>query len=382
MWKINDLKTKVISACLILYFLLFLIGYLAGTGFNFKFIDNGLQTVKFSGNENMNKEGSLFYWLYVFEVLGKELQVSGVESAIINAYISNVYSRISDESQANLAMYRFLLRRFPHSEIYLKSSLGKLTDVDKNLSADSLKILNTFVDKFERESQEVYIKNNAFKATGYWRIQIKTGEPRKPEMPGAGVYSRFLVDDSFVPLLSKPGYVINSNILNNEITLMKKKLVGITRSEEKSKLENVLFWNAGRGSQSLSYIWQKILADHSDGDIENEQRKLAEIIADTYIISYQEKYKFQTQRIDQIIKGVDFPVKVPKSPGFPSDIAAVCTVSYFFLKDHDLKNKAIYKKNYDKCIQSRMDLGLDFSEDVKYGKILGEQIYDHVKDKL
>lgn len=315
-------------------------------------------------------QNELFYWFTVFEILSKELQISAVENSQIYAYIANIYLEISKTSktQADLAIYRFLYKQYPHSELYLKQKFLESKSVDDTLTKDSLSALNKFSEKFNKDILRVSISDNVFKENGTWKLIGGIGEPRKAEMPGAFNFSRWTLDDKFEYKLRSPEYV-----KNNE----SQKIPNYNQDEK----VNILFWNAGRGGQSLSYIWQKILIENTQETdklkILNKQKQLAELIADGYTITFTAKYNFQTLRPDQkdpLLKSV---VKTPKSPSFPSEHAVICTLASLYLKDMDVGSGDIYEKQKLSCLQSRENIGVDFKEDLEYGMLLGEQVYNY-----
>ena len=338
------------------------------------------------------QESQLFYWYSVLNVISKELQIGNVENAVIQSRIGHLYLDVfeaSGKEEANVAVYRFFKKFFIHTDLFFVHSLENVGLKDRNLSKKTLEILNKYTEEFEKEKQKVGVANNIYSPTGKWKLTQRVGEAKKADTPGAKYFKKNFDYVNFNYSLVEPKYNYDKNNLIKELNILENNLQ--KRVEDNSDgqiLENVLFWNAGRGAQSLAYVWQKVIYENNVSNIK-KQVFLADVIADAYIFTFENKYKFQSLRPENYLENdktngfVNLKsniVKTLKSPGFPSEQGVICSVTYGVLKNIDTRNENIYKNIKDECLEGRKYAGVEFEIDITEGGKFGSELSRFILD--
>ncbi|HEV8601149.1 MAG TPA: FG-GAP-like repeat-containing protein [Patescibacteria group bacterium] len=335
--------------------------------------------------------GSRKWMNYAMSIVKRE-SLDRPTAARFYSYVASVYADVlkaADAQDANLATAEIINILIPGFEEGTKSVFPVLNG-KKNLSKPAEQILEKYKtriasDNFSlRQNKKIpegkdkwYVRNgkiDASVAAGNWEpwILAKNEQLDVPQPPESGSIKDQLE-------LEKVSYVVNRRTTEDD--------------------EYVYFWHSSSATEKASAgnsvtpagVWQNILyVELTDGarkplldqDYADTQKLLAEIIADSYIASWQVKYQYLTQRPSMRIPNLDLLLSDPPFPGYISDNATASSAAAVVLTYLFPEKEKVWTDNLRNAANSRIIAGVQFDADNKAGEYVGAQIGEKAVQKL
>jgi hypothetical protein len=160
-------------------------------------------------------------------------------------------------------------------------------------------------------------------------------------------------------------------------------------------LPAIYFWQGSTGfSKGLNHdnmstggVWQNILSAEegstlSDAEYARAQKILAQGIADSFIYTWQVKFKYYTQRPSMRIKGLDQAIGDPPFPSYTSGHSTISSTAVTLLSSLFPDKQAVWTANYHDARYSRLDAGIHFDADNAAGYSYGSQLGEEMLDRL
>ncbi len=323
-------------------------------------------------------------WMEYAETIVKKTMPHPPESARFYAFVSSVYADIllatHDSVQASEATRQIVNQIYPDEKIVTDKKLHQLTHKNTiQLNSHAQTILDAYKERELTDGQRDLQWDGVIpEGEGKW---IKTN--KQPFSPMAGQWQRWILpEDTDFGVPPPPAY--NSEEDARQLAIVRD--ISTKRDAEWNK--KIIFWQGIPGTESPAGIWQNVFyeqmknANISDEKYSQDQKILAQTIADGFLECWKVKYTYWTARPDMRIPGLITSMPDPAFPSYLSGHSTISAAAATVLGVLVPQKKSYWMTMAEEARDSRLYAGIHFEVDNTNGFALGKKIGTVVIEQL
>ena len=317
-------------------------------------------------------------WMALALGISKKESLSPPSAARLYAYVSSIYSDTRKETdssnEASIATGELIATFYPNYEDRIKETLSSMQINDPRLSQKGMIILREYLDRSRNDGLDlIWDEKLPLEKSWYHR------PGQKDAAAASGKWLTWNIKSEKVIIPSPPQKGLSYSLDLLEMGQMVNK-----RSVEEE--ETIFFWT-GRDNfydpntklLPLPGIWQNILfAETGNGQTDmtyaENQKILAQTLADALIISWRAKYDYFAARPSMVIDKFRPLLTDPPSPGYVSEYAATGSAAADILSVLFPDKETVFRKLSFSSAQSRVLAGVEFPSAVRSGQVAGSQV--------
>jgi len=312
-------------------------------------------------------------WMEYAIAIVREKKPPPTTAARFYAYVAAVYSKVlnktRDALQASVATAEIIDTLHPSHKARTRQLLQSVGAAGTQAAPDANAILAAYRLRNDTDNFRLAWDNAVPAEEDKWFIRAV-----EPVTPLADRWKRWIVDtDRNFSVPDPPPVGSAADQLEVE------KVIAATTHRTLDELASIAFWAGAPGSETPAGIWQNRLFEEvgerlNDREYATAQKLLAQSIADAFIITWDVKYRYWTQRPSMRIPHLNLALPDPNFPGYVSGHSTISKTAAEVLSHLFPDKRDVWQRNATDAKNSRLSAGIHFDVDNRAGEDLGKAI--------
>lgn len=332
------------------------------------------------------------YWMTRAMELAKRINFPPTTASRLYAYTASIYADVltttHDEHQAGLATSKLLEHLISGEdntiEAFRKDRFG---DTSVQLSQSASNMLNTYIS---RSDNDHFVRSDLLvppaDKTIFWYRRDDDGDFGST----AGTWEPWIINRFDILSIVPPPPKRHSF----DEMFDQAKIQVATMKRMREDIDKITFWHGATGvTKRLSGdnitpagVWLNVLYEEegahlNDVQFAQAQKLLAQGIADSFIYTWQIKYRYWTQRPSMQIPALDMAVLDPPFPGYISGHSTISYTAATIMSSLFGDKKSLWERIARDAKNSRLLAGIHYSIDNDVGAFAGQEIGNVILNK-
>ncbi len=324
-------------------------------------------------------------WMRYAKSVVQDHEYPPAQAARIYAYIASAYSDVydatDDKRQAMRAPWYVITHLYPYTKRDATLLLVAIQDNSEvTLSPKATEIVDAYKKRWDEKESHGHPDVVIPTRKDLWIPVTEKGAHIDPLDPNAGSWPRWIITNDTFDMPAPPA--VGSAKDAEEIQKMKDSL-----AQREAWRERIFIWWGGKGTGTPSWQWQDIMYDVAAGTMDDKayaryQKNLAQALADTFIICWDEKFIYWSARPWMRIPGFKPIAETPPFPGYPSGHSTVSASAAVVLGAWFPEHAADFMAMAEEAHDTRLYAGIHFEIDNTEGFALGKRIGERLLEKI